>query len=104
MLAQPRKEKRLRVRRKDLVEKGWAKMNPRAVEYLGIKDKVEIVVAGGGGAGPKKLILNVLVSSEVPENEVWCNAEELKTLGIADNTIATVRAPLRPPQPQQTQQ
>jgi len=23
---------------------------------------------------------------------VWCNSDQLKTLGIADNTIATVRA------------
>ncbi len=97
-IAQPRREKRLRVRRKDVVEKGWAKMNPKAIQYLNIKDKVEIVVSGGGGAGPKKLVLNVLASNDVPENEVWCNADELKTLGIADNTIATVRAPLKPVQ------
>ncbi|OYT62905.1 MAG: hypothetical protein B6U69_00665 [Thermofilum sp. ex4484_15] len=83
------KEKRLRIRRKDDVQEGYAKMNPKAVEYLGIKDIVEIVKVGG-----KKYRFKVITLEEVPENEVWCNADELRAKGIADKTIATCRAPL----------
>jgi hypothetical protein len=42
-------------------------------------------------AGKKKLTLNVLPLSDVPENEVWINTEEMKIQGLSDNSIATVR-------------
>jgi len=83
------RERRLRIRRRDGVPRGQARMNPRAMEYLGIRDRVEVVVGG-----KKKLLFTVLPLETVPENEVWCNADELRELGVADNTIAAVRAPL----------
>lgn len=64
-------------------------MNPRAMEYLSIKDRVEIVIGG-----KRRFIFTVLPFERVPENEVWCNADELKELGVADNTIAATRTPL----------
>lgn len=81
------KERRLRVRRRDEVPRGQARMNPKAIEYLSIKDKVEIVVGG-----KKKYVFVVLSSDKIPENEIWCNADEMRELGIADNTIAAARA------------
>jgi len=71
------------------VPPGQARMNPKTMEYLGISGEVEVVVAG-----KKRLSFKVLPLDTVPENEVWCNAEELKSYGIADYTIATCRAPL----------
>ncbi|RLE94556.1 MAG: hypothetical protein DRN04_03195 [Thermoprotei archaeon] len=85
-----RREKRLRLRRKDNVSRGLAKMNSKAAEFLGIKDSLEVVIAG-----KKRLYFRVLVSEDVPENEVWCNEDELREYGIADNSIATCRAPLK---------
>ncbi len=83
------RERRLRIRRREEVPRGQARLNPKAMECLGIKDKVEVVVGG-----KKRYIFRALASDSVPENEVWCNADELRELGVADNTIAAVRAPL----------
>lgn len=82
-------EKRLRIRQRDDVDRGMAKMNPNTMSYLGITDEVEIVVAG-----KKRLRFKVLALESVPENEVWANMHELREHGIADRTIATVRKPL----------
>ncbi len=79
----------MRIRRKDTVPRQQARLNPKAMEYLGIKDKVEIVIGG-----KKRLIFSALALDSVPESEVWCNSDELKELGVADNTIAAVRAPI----------
>lgn len=89
------RERRLRIRRRDEVPRGQARLNPRAIEYLGIKDRVEVVVGG-----KKRYVFRALASEAVPENEVWCNTDELKELGVADNTVAAVRAPLAAGGPQ----
>ena len=80
------KERRLRLRRKDNVIEGSARMNPKTIEELEIKKSIEVVIGG-----KKKLYFNVLPLEDVPINEVWCNEEELRANGVADNTIATVR-------------
>ena len=84
-------EKRLRIRRTSSVPPGQVRVNPKTKDYLGLSDHIEIVVAG-----KKKIIFKVLSLEEVPENEVWGNDEELRSHGIADYTIATCRAPLKP--------
>lgn len=83
------RERRLRLKRKDAVPRGQARMNPKATEYLEIMDVVEVVVGG-----KRRFRFRVLALDVVPENEIWCNADELRELGIADNTIAAARAPL----------
>ena len=83
-------EKRLRVRRKPEIEPGNAKMNPQMMKELQIIDEIEIVIAG-----KRKCILKVRGDEKVPLREVWASAEEMKRLGIADNSIATIRRPLR---------
>ncbi|MCG2886980.1 MAG: hypothetical protein L7G98_03385 [Vulcanisaeta sp.] len=88
-----RRERRLRIRRRSDVDEGKAKMNPAVMRELGIEDKVEIVLVGGGSR-ERRYVFTVIPSDAVPSNEVWCNEEEMKRLGIADNSIATVRRPL----------
>lgn len=85
------KERRLRIRRRKDVDEGRAKINPEIAKELDIKDKIEVVVVGGGSR-VRRHIFTVVLSDEVPKNEVWCNEDELKKYGIADNTIATIRA------------
>ncbi|MBC7120246.1 MAG: hypothetical protein H5T33_01500 [Candidatus Methanosuratus sp.] len=79
-------EKRLRLRRKEDTDKGIGKLNPSTVKYLQISEKFEVVVAG-----KKKMELRALSFPDIPENEVWVNAEEMRILGLADNSIATIR-------------
>ncbi|RLF23140.1 MAG: hypothetical protein DRJ68_00335 [Thermoprotei archaeon] len=83
-------EKRLKLRRKDEVKEGTARINPKTAEFLGITDKLEVVLAG-----KKRYDFNVFMSEAVPTNEVWLNSEEMRRYGIADNTTATVRRPLQ---------
>jgi hypothetical protein len=82
-------EKRLKVRSRDDVPKGYAKINPETMKILNITDEVEGVVAG-----KRKFIYKAMPSESVPVNEVWCNAEEMKVIGIADGTVTTIRKPL----------
>lgn len=86
------KERRLRVRRRDDVDEGKAMLNPQVASELGITDKVEIVLVGGGSR-ERRYVFSVVVNDKVPRNEVWCNVEEMKKLGVADNSIATIRSP-----------
>ncbi len=77
----------MRLRRRDEVPEGKAYMNPATMAELGITSAIEVVIAG-----KKKLYFEAQPNDKVPQNEVWCNTDELKTQGVADNTIATVRA------------
>ncbi|MHB9302844.1 hypothetical protein [Thermofilum pendens] len=86
-MAEQRRERRLRLRRRDEVPEGRAFMNPSTMNELGISSEIEVVIAG-----KKKLYFAAMPSESVPPNEVWCNTDELKTKGVADNSIATVRA------------
>ena len=85
-MSQKTPEKRLRLRRRDEVDRGVGKLNSQTCNFLQISSKMDVVVAG-----KKKLTLNVLPLSDVPENEVWINTEEMKIQGLSDNSIATVR-------------
>lgn len=82
-----RKERRLRLRWKTNVTEGKAFMNPQTMKELDIEAKIEAVIAG-----KKKLHFTALPMEGVPRNEVWCNEDELRRQGVADKTIATVRA------------
>ncbi|NPA23476.1 MAG: hypothetical protein GXO23_04185 [Crenarchaeota archaeon] len=86
-----RKEKRIRLRRSKDVDEGKAKINPELAQELEIRDKVEVVVVGGGSR-ERRYVFAVIFDVKVPKNEIWCNENEMRKLGIADNTMATVRA------------
>lgn len=77
----------MRLRRREEVPEGKALMNPRTMTELNITSEIEVVIAG-----KKHYFFQVSPRDDVPSNEVWCNSDQLKILGIADNTIATVRA------------
>ncbi len=82
------KEKRIRVRYDESLPPNTIKLSKQLAQLLGINegDLVEIVVAGR-----HKFIYNALVIDEGNVNEVYCNPEELKERGVADNSIATIR-------------
>ena len=82
-------EKRLRIRRKPDVKEGWAKINTKTRDLLNLSGELEVVVGG-----KRRFRFKILALEDIPPNEVWCNEEELRRHGIADNTIATCRAPL----------
>lgn len=83
-------ERRLRVRRIPEIEPGTARMNPQMMSELQITGEIEVIIAG-----KRKCILEVKGDEKIPLREVWASAEEMKGLGIADNSIATIRRPLR---------
>lgn len=82
-----RVEKRLRIRRIEGVVEGEAKINPKAAEFLKIGDELEVVLVG-----KRKFTFKAVLSGATPISEVWINPMEAKAKGIAENSIATVRA------------
>ncbi|MFB6471120.1 MAG: hypothetical protein TU36_007830 [Vulcanisaeta sp. AZ3] len=90
-----RHERRLRIKRRSDVDEGKVKINPEIMKELDIGDSVEVVLVGGGSR-ERKYVFTAVPSEDVPRNEVWCNEEEMRRLGIADNSIATIRRSLRP--------
>ena len=80
------REKRIRLRYNDSVKPGHAIINEDLAKTLDITEYIEVTVAGR-----KRFKLKVTFNPDVPVNEVWCNPEELRERGIADNSIATVR-------------
>lgn len=80
-------QKRIRVFLKDIPPKE-ALLHPSLMEELGIADddEIELVVT-------KKKRFNFIAKSnnDTPEMEVWVNEESMKTSGVSDNSIATVR-------------
>jgi hypothetical protein len=87
MMSQRKPERRMKVRKKVDVAPDTARINTNTAKELQIKDKLEIVIAG-----KKKLELTVLPLDDIPPNEVHCNDATLTKAGIADNSIATIRA------------
>jgi len=77
----------MRIKKKPDVATGVARINTNTCRELGIEGKIEVVVAG-----KKKLELEVIPVDELPPNEVYSNPETLTKAGIADNSIATIRA------------
>jgi hypothetical protein len=80
-------ERRLRLRKKVDIAAETARINTKTVSELQIRDRLEVVIAG-----KKRMELSVIPVDDVPENEVHCNDAVLTKQGIADNSIATIRA------------
>jgi len=81
------KEKRIRVRLKSDVSPDELRINPRLAKELNIKESIELSIAGR-----KKLVFKATILEGIPEGEVWANEEFMKEKGVADNSMATVRA------------
>ncbi len=82
-----RVEKRIRLRTKVEVKPTQAKISPKLADELSVGDKLEIVIAG-----KKRFVFETVLDENVPENEVWVNVNLMREYGVADNSIATVRA------------
>lgn len=80
-------EKRIRLRYDDSLNVDEAKINPRLARELGITDKLEITVAGR-----HRFAFKAIIDEDIPENVVHVNPDLMEEHGIADNSIATVRA------------
>ncbi|MBD3190914.1 MAG: hypothetical protein GF308_09735 [Candidatus Heimdallarchaeota archaeon] len=81
-------ERRLRIMHDDSVKEGELLVHSDLKEELDIKTKAEIVVA------KRRFNFKVRPRKTIPENKIFGNPEELTSLGIQDNSIATIRAPL----------
>jgi len=80
------KEKRIRIRYSS-AKPGQIMINPSLAKELGIGEKAEVVVAGR-----KKFTFAVIIDDSVPPNAVYANTDFMKENGVADNSIATLRA------------
>ncbi|AEA13402.1 hypothetical protein TUZN_1943 [Thermoproteus uzoniensis 768-20] len=80
-----REERRLRAKAIDEVEKGSVKINKSIAEEYGQLEEVEIV------GGERRRTFKALADEKIPQQEVWLNPEDLRSLGIAEGTIVTVR-------------
>lgn len=82
-------ERRVRVRSGD-VEEGTVKLAPALYEELERPGEVELV-APGGSSHEKRKVLRVTVDERVAHNEVVVSHQDLRVLGVAENTVVTVR-------------
>lgn len=80
-------EKRIRLRYDYSLKPEEAKVHPTLAKELGIEDKLEIVVAGR-----HRFVFKAIVDEEAEPNRVHVNPDLMEEHGIADNSIATVRA------------
>ena len=87
---QRRGERRARLRSAEGVEEGVARLAPDIYEALDKPAEVEIV-APGGSSHEKKKIFRAVLDEKVPSGEVHVSAEDLRALGVAENTVVTVR-------------
>lgn len=81
----PPQEKRVKLRYNPSVKSGSVHVNPELARELSLGESAEISVHG------RKVKLKVVVDEGVPFGEVWSSAE-LKSQGIADNSIVTLRS------------
>ncbi|MCE4617341.1 MAG: hypothetical protein F7C32_02000 [Desulfurococcales archaeon] len=79
-------EKRIRIRYDDSLDEEEAKIPKSLADELGIKEYLEIVVAGR-----KRFVFRAIVEEGLEENRVYINPDLMEEHGIADNSIATVR-------------
>ncbi len=80
----PLQEKRVKLKHSPAVKPDSLRVNPELAKELSIGEYAEISVHG------KRIKLAVIVDEEVPPGEVW-GSPELKSRGIADNSIVTLR-------------
>ncbi|MCE4607115.1 MAG: hypothetical protein F7B59_07305 [Desulfurococcales archaeon] len=81
------REKRIRIRYDDGLDEDEARVSLKLAGELGIRDYLEIVVAG-----KKRFAFKAIVDENAEENIVFVNGDLMEEHGIADNSIATVRA------------
>ena len=80
-------EKRIRVRYDSSLKPEEARIHPDLARELGIDDKLEIVVAGR-----HRFAFKAIIDDSAEYNRVYVNPDLMEEHGVADNSIATVRA------------
>ena len=78
-------EMRIRLKYNPEVKPGTLHMNPELAKELSVSEYVEISIHG------RRVRLKAVLSESVPKGEVWGSAD-LKSFGIADNSLVTIRA------------
>ncbi len=81
------REKRLRLKYDSSVREGEAKVSSVLAREIGIKEYIEITVAGR-----KKFKLKTVIVNGLDANYVNVNPDQMKHLGISDNSICTIRS------------
>ncbi|NHJ40004.1 MAG: hypothetical protein FK731_08225 [Asgard group archaeon] len=82
------KEKRLRILYDETALAGEILIHKKLKDDLDIKTKAQLVVA------KKRFEFKVKVKAGIPEDKIFGNPEDLKSMGIHDNSITTIRAPI----------
>ena len=80
-------ERRVRLRFDSTLERDTAKINPGLARDLGISEMLEIVVAGR-----VRFAFKVVLDERVEPSKVHVSPDLMEENGVADNSIATVRA------------
>jgi hypothetical protein len=78
-------EMRLRLKYNPEVKPGTIHLNPELAKELSVSDYAEISVHG------KRVKLRAVLNENVPKGEVW-GSSDLRSIGIADNSLVTIRA------------
>jgi hypothetical protein len=81
------REKRIRIKYDPSVKPDSARLNSALAKMLNISDRIELVVAGRA-----KFVLNAIIDDSVEQDRVYVNPDVMRSKGVADNSIATVRA------------
>lgn len=82
------KEKRLRIFYDETALEGEILIHKKLKDDLDIKTKAQLVVA------KKRFEFKVKVKAAIPEDKIYGNPVDLQRMGIHDNSIATIRAPI----------
>lgn len=80
------REKRLRLKYDPNVREGEIKISSVLAREMGVKEYIEITVAGR-----KRFRLKAIIVDELDANYVSVNPDQMKHLGISDNSICTIR-------------
>ncbi len=78
-------EMRIKLKYNPEVKPGTLHLNPELARELSVSEYVEVSVHG------KRVKLKAVLTDSVPKDEVWGSAD-LKSFGIADNSVVTIRA------------
>lgn len=81
----PVQERRIKLKYNLVVKSGSLHISPELARELSIGEYAEISVHG------RRVKLKAVVNEEVPRGEIWGSAD-LKSQGIADNSIVTIRS------------
>ena len=80
------KERRLRLRYDLDAKEGEARISQILARELGIKDYIEVTIAG-----KKRFKLKAVIIDSIDASYIGVNPEQMKHLGVSDNSICTIR-------------